>query len=882
MAGSNGETTSTDRIMSALESQIPTESDTTSAASTDSIMLGLEANDNPANHFIGGFDKVTGAFASPFEKIFGTVRIGGDPAFEYLSPDEVSQAREDKTIGIPGRATTETLASLPLIARGMAAIPATTATGALPAVQRFVGNAGRSMLANPAKTAAVETGLGFTAGATGYVAQQKFPNSAAAGFIGEVVGGTTPQMMPARILLNGGRYLKNLVTKPFTKQGGDKRAVDRMARGLVDGNSDKAVAGLDAETTIDPKTGQPVLSPAARSDEVGLMSLENDILKQSEDLVHVKDKYIANVNEVLEQQLNDIGGDPNAPMPKFEEYQEYTRTLMQAKVRQSAEMVDQRVAALGDSSTVEAANRIAREELDDLVLSFKNQEDEIWALVPKGVVVPTKGSSTALAEHILEEGAAGAHKIPTYAKKFLSPTKIVKGKKVPNPDFLGEGTSIGQLRIVQKELREKAWNWRGGNKPKLEKARIADLIADSIDVDLGNAVSGPESLASIRAAKDFSNLKHQLITQTSIGQTTRRGVRGGDAIDPSLTLTSTMGVSGEKGRVAYDQMIKAFDENVEKGNTTFLVATEDFIRGKFAKAATTGGQVEQARAATWLRNHDEILQRMPELKGELEQVVKEGGDLSRLQNRAGNAKFDDPNISKATMYIQRGPNETFKSIANMPPVKAHREVQKLINMAAKDESGEALEGLKSGFVQYIMKGSQSSARDINDTLIHSGFKMKEMLANPSIKRAINKLLSPEEANRLKVIANDFSRLEKSMAAGASREGVLGDKPAKMLNAIAGIAGAQTGTRISKITGGGNIQTAGIMAQRVRDMVAHKIADPATRLMTAAIFDERIFRDVLLAPLRTDGTMAPKAAKVFSAWAATVLAERGGMFGDEEQ
>ena len=261
--------------MSALESQIPTESDTTSAASTDSIMLGLEANDNPANHFIGGFDKVTGAFASPFEKIFGTVRIGGDPAFEYLSPDEVSQAREDKTIGIPGRATTEpnspmdrgaelageTLASLPLIARGMAAIPATTATGALPAVQRFVGNAGRSMLANPAKTAAVETGLGFTAGATGYVAQQKFPNSAAAGFIGEVVGGTTPQMMPARILLNGGRYLKNLVTKPFTKQGGDKRAVDRMARGLVDGNSDKAVAGLDAETTIDPKTGQPVLSP---------------------------------------------------------------------------------------------------------------------------------------------------------------------------------------------------------------------------------------------------------------------------------------------------------------------------------------------------------------------------------------------------------------------------------------------------------------------------------------------------------------------------------------------------------------------------------------------------------------------------------------------
>ena len=141
-----------------------------------------------------------------------------------------------------------------------------------------------------------------------------------------------------------------------------------------------------------------------------------------------------------------------------------------------------------------------------------------------------------------------------------------------------------------------------------------------------------------------------------------------------------------------------------------------------------------------------------------------------------------------------------------------------------------------------------------------------------------------ELNRIVIITRDLIRLERRRAIDLSSEGVIGDKPSRVVETVAGIAGAGFGRSQARRLGvGGTVQIPGIMAQRFRELVAAGVNDPASRLIHDAVLDEKLFRELLMAPLEEEARRlsAPATARL-QAWAAAVLAEHGAAVGGQDE
>ena len=112
--------------------------------------------------------------------------------------------------------------------------------------------------------------------------------------------------------------------------------------------------------------------------------------------------------------------------------------------------------------------------------------------------------------------------------------------------------------------------------------------------------------------------------------------------------------------------------------------------------------------------------------------------------------------------------------------------------------------------------------------------------------------------------------------------MIGDLPGNVLEMIARIAGAASGRRFGKIVGsGGTVQIPGIFSKRFQELLASGVRDPATRLLTEAISDEAMFKELLKASFEAGTTdLSPIATRRLNAWVATVLAEQGGVFEEE--
>ena len=162
----------------------------------------------------------------------------------------------------------------------------------------------------------------------------------------------------------------------------------------------------------------------------------------------------------------------------------------------------------------------------------------------------------------------------------------------------------------------------------------------------------------------------------------------------------------------------------------------------------------------------------------------------------------------------------------------------------------------------------------------SGFSLRDTLQNT--RSSASRLFSADEIKRLDTIVDDLVKLEKRRAATIPPEGIIADKPHKLVETIAGITGAAAGRSEARMMGvGGTVQIPGIMAERFRALAKAGIKDPAGRLMRDIIFDEALFKELLQSSLEDGGkTLSKVAARRLNIWTASVLAEYGGAFEQE--
>jgi len=865
-----------------------------------------------AQQFLSGLDDVTWLLAKPIESNFGTVRIPLDQGplaaltqMEYISPEEVMRQRASGELGIPGRTTEEpsgmiehgmrfagqTAAAGPIMGRVFSAVeaPAAGATGVGSKVRGIVSTMGRTWAKAPGKASIGDITSGFAAGSGGYAANQLFPDSHVARFLGEMLGGVAPAFMPTRLAIKAGgglRTIYNTLKHPFTEIGGRIRAGQRAKRAISGQSRRAALSELEKPTTIDPATGKPVLTPAQRTGEPGLLSMERSIIDSSETLRNQGDEQIATANRVIQQSLEGVAGgaDTGVLTTTIKEGQEYMANLLDTRLRIAAQATDDRIADLGKGVTREHANRIAKEELEGALDAARAQERELYNAIPENTPVPYARTAQKLAYHLKSLGTAQKGDVPRIAKELLDPES---SKFIGKVEGMAPGeTSIKELRALQTKLREVARNARAGDKKQLNLARIADDLANTINDDLahatgGEGVSASETAQAIQTAVEFSRNLNDRFGSPTISKLLGRTSTGAAKVPAGLTLEESIGVTGPKAREAMDQIMNAFDTPQVAGHAQIIEATSDYIRAKFLRETTIRGEFNPRYAERFLKNNEELLKRMPDVEAQLQEATKTGNKLAVTLRQNSRVKLDDPRVSKATMLLQKGPVETFRSISNLDAKKMGNEVQKLINTASKDATGEALDGLKSGFLEYLYSQARTGTRDITGRKFMSGYSLKENL--DKMGPAVKKLFTPDQINRIQLIQEDLIKLEKRLSAPLAKEGVLQDKPSKLIEMVAGIAGAAVGRSEARRLGiGGTVQIPGIMSQRFKELANAGVKDPASRLLRDSVFDESLYKELLSVNLKPDQPLPKEAVRKLNAWAAVAMAEYGGSINEDNQ
>jgi hypothetical protein len=392
--------------------------------------------------------------------------------------------------------------------------------------------------------------------------------------------------------------------------------------------------------------------------------------------------------------------------------------------------------------------------------------------------------------------------------------------------------------------------------------------------------SSPESLAN---AINFSREKNNVFSEGTVGKILRVGGDSGDVVPEMLTLTQTMGQMGIRGANAVDEIINAAsfarDSAGYAGQDNLAGALGSFMNNEFILAATKQGKVNVNRAQTFLTNNQVILDRFPEVRSAIESAIESGiaRDSSEFLRKAGISAIDSPEVSKAVLLMNKGANAAFDSI--LTSRNSILETRKVIEMLGKDETGEALSGLKQGFFDYLI-----SKGEVGDVI--SGDKLANFIDSPNVRGVIHTLFDTQERTRLYTIIRTAQRADSARTAAPSVEGITGDRISKISETLLSILGAAYGRRVTTAIGSGAVlQIPAATASLFRDLGAKGLANPAKRLIIAALNDEKLFRQIVMGQgvdAAAGGTsqLTPEASRRLNAWAAGALVRAG--LGEEEE
>ncbi|MEE9158901.1 MAG: hypothetical protein V3U60_11005, partial [Gammaproteobacteria bacterium] len=685
----------------------------------------------------------------------------------------------------------------------------------------IVQDIARTAMRNPVTFAAQETAAAVGAGLASFEAAQRFPNSPGAQALAEIGGGLAPALATTgtRLTVRGAgfiaekapgtgaiiRGIRQAVTAVSTPAQ-TKRAIARTQRATPDPGASARRLGREDVLPEAPLTGPQ------KAGDPQLLALERSVMEQNVDLSAKHAQQFADVNTAIRKSLVST---PVDDVP-IHQAKAYFTDLLDTRIQQAAVAADEKLAALGANATREDLNRLARQELDKARIAGRAQEKELYDSIPDAAEVPTQAGQDMLEHFRLTTPKAQRKDIPADAAKFLRPTKkakdkivkgkTVKGKEVANPDYLGDVTTIEEVRGLQGSLRETARRARAEN--RFNEARIADEIADSLSDDVANAVGGAEVRESVDVAVAFSRDFNDRFTRGPVGKLLATERTGGSSVDPSLTLETTVGKRGPRAAVETDALLNAVARN---GDVPVMREhIQGFLIDDFRRAAVAEGRIDNAASTRWLNDNQDTLARFPELKRSIEQAQAAGGRLVDAQRMA------DPKISRAAVFVNAPPGQELERV--LKTARPREAMQELVKLAKTDPTGKAEEGLKAAFFELLLKKSQTTTLGVDELPIISGRNLTEQMSREPVIEAARGLLTKAEMRRLNQTRETALLMDKARASKGAVEGVIGDEPNILFSILARVGGAQVGRVIAGKTGGGTVQTPQILSSQVRTLL----------------------------------------------------------------
>src|SRR5690606_1787240 len=134
--------------------------------------------------------------------------------------------------------------------------------------------------------------------------------------------------------------------------------------------------------------------------------------------------------------------------------------------------------------------------------------------------------------------------IPEAARRFLG----------GGNESFGSEESVKEVHGLYSALREEARNSRAGDTRNLNRARLADDMADALLEDMQSIEAASQPL---REAIDFSRHLNERFSRGSVGRVLGNERTGGDRVADIQTLDATVGRPGRSGAVGYDELARA-------------------------------------------------------------------------------------------------------------------------------------------------------------------------------------------------------------------------------------------------------------------------------------------------------------------------------------
>jgi len=723
---------------------------------------------------------------------------------------------------------------------------AKVAQGARSAVARGVGETlTRPFVRTPVRAAAAETAAGAGAGSGAHIAEETDPEDETTRVLAELVGGASAALGPGAAIGATKAIAKRLPITgtvirgaraalfPFTEAGGVVRA-SRRIRDLA-GDPEAIARALE-----DPSIGN--LTPAQQSGSDRLMALERAVLDADVSLDDQFKRRTAESARQLKEAIREPATDASAiDAQRFiARRQDYLLDLLDQRVTQAAEMAEQRIAKVTPKRRASESSSIVRDEIEAALSAARKQERQLWQAIPEEVLVPTKKAQAAYARLLEDLPRAQRDDMPEKARRFLDQE---------SNERLTDTDTIKEVHGLYSAMREQSRHARAAG--KFNEARIADDIAEAILVDLGAKTDTQTAVGRmINDARGFSAALNEKFRRGAVGRILGYAREGGAAVPAETTLDVTIGRGGTKAAVSTDDLRRAVDGSSGEAD----VAMVDYLRLRFSDYAIRNGKLEPRRAQEFLRNNDELLDRFPDLKKQIQEAEQAQVFAERTsRDSGGRAKaLQNPRQSRAAEFLNAPLDQEFDTIIkSRSPREAAREIKR---QASKDKTGKALVGLKGAVFDYLIKRSKTTDFDEMGQSVLSGRKMQNVLGDARARAAMTEILSKDEFRRVERIIRELRNVETSQRRLPSVGGVISDTPATIISLLGRTFAARAGAQAGKGTSGASLLTAQFASQRMKNFLKNITNDQAEALIRDAITDKELFRSLLL------GVDVPKNAR----------------------
>ena len=388
--------------------------------------------------------------------------------------------------------------------------------------------------------------------------------------------------------------------------------------------------------------------------------------------------------------------------------------------------------------------------------------------------------------------------------------------------------------------------------------KIRDSIYDDIIPVVGDTVG-------LDQARAFSRVLHDKFTRGSVGRILDLKARGEVKVDPERTLEEIVksGTAGKLGVLALRRAEQAtsvggkdFPHSELPPQTSAIDGpVKDFLINKFLLSAMGENNKINIESARRFVERYPVLDLYPELKAQMldarlaQQFIKKKTDATLRRTKS------IENQSVASRVIGGDAGVRIDSIITGKTQHPIRDTDELLRLASKDETGQALRGVKDALFDHIMTNIKTAVPATGREILDPGAVTK-FLNNKTNRTVITKVFGEEGMKLLDAVKKGMQYQKRGTPFGAIKGGK--EASAKVGREFIGNMGTVMGVRLLGRITHQPLLSAGVgkrYALMVFDWLRNAPRQNVEALLLRAL-EEPDFARLLLTPL---GRMKPEQA-----------------------